>query len=249
MNCNTTHYRANSSSVPGDPTKLDTSTLAVEGDFELSSLPQVSQKVLKDGATVYRVRMAVQSFRVSPEVVLNANMTWIAGETRSHLAIPPLTLHTSNTWDGRKELQEGDDSRVPYYWYAGRHLVPLALSSALFLVLCLLALWNYWRNRPQRQVDHALNRVTELLERIGQGTCTREQHLELDGIVRRHFAIGPVPADQLDTKLVGARLVRFLELNTIAIYSDRDLAEEDQARLRGFGHELMQLWHNQKAKS
>ena len=33
MNCNTTHYRANSSSVPGDPTWIDNQFFAEQGRY------------------------------------------------------------------------------------------------------------------------------------------------------------------------------------------------------------------------
>jgi hypothetical protein len=227
--------------------RLDVSTLSVEGDFELASPPKVEQKSLKDGSSVYHLRIGVQSFRVQPAVVLHATISWVAGETRSHLAIPELTVHTSKTWDGRDKMQEGDDPRVSVFWYAWRYAVPLALASFLFVVLCVRAVRNYWRNRPKPQVDVAYNRAAELFERIEQGNCTREQHLELDGIIRERFAIGPIPAAQLDTGLLGASVVECLRLNAVAIYGDKGLDATGIAAIRESGSHVLKAW-TEKAK-
>ncbi len=172
-------------------TKVVPSTLALDGDFELATAPQISEKKLEDGSVYYRIHMELQSFQVKPAVVLNATMGWSGGDTRGQLAVPATSFHTSNTYDGRPNLMEGADPRVSIYWYGGRHMAALVGSSVLFFALCLLAVLNYVRSRPAPFVDRSRQRVLELLTILQSGNCSRDEYLELDGLMRERFELGP----------------------------------------------------------
>ena len=52
MNCNTTHYRANSSSVPGDPTKLGEFATRQQLDTQRSSVSQLTAQIAADVAAI-----------------------------------------------------------------------------------------------------------------------------------------------------------------------------------------------------
>jgi hypothetical protein len=224
-------------------TTVDTKSLSIGGDFELAQSPAVSQKTLDDGTTVYRFGLAMQSFRVKKEQVMEGTIGYRVDEKRQDLAIEPLTLHTSNTYDGRKELMEGDNPRVPMLWYTLRHAVPLALSSLLFLVLTAVAFRHWLKTRVKEPVvDQALVRAGELVALIKSGTCTKAQYLELDGLVRDRFSIGPVPAPQLDAKLNNPVAVKFLKLNEPAIYAEDGISKEDRLALQAQAERVLTRW-------
>lgn len=157
--------------------------------------------------------------------------------------VPPTDLFTSNTWDGREKIKEGEDPRVPAYWYGARFVIPLALSSVLFLVLLVVAIIRWLRYpRVVKPVDLARERVVQLLSLVQSGNCSKHQHLELDGLVREHFLIGPKPASQLDNKLWQGCVVAFLQLNAPAVYAEKALDAQSSNDLRQRGNDVLAAW-------
>lgn len=220
-------------------TRVEPSTLAVDGDFELASPPRIDRKELSDGSICYRLRLKLQSFQVKPEVVLKSTVGWSGGDSRTLLVVPAVSFHTSNTYDGRKKLKEGDDPRVTFYWYGGRHLIALSAASLVFVGLCVIALRTYLLSLPKPQIDLARNRALELLVLVQSGACSKEEHLELDGLMRERFGVGPIPPDRLDRAQFAPGLVDFLKLNAEAIYAQDPLNDESRTELRKLGDGLL----------
>ena len=225
-------------------TAIDTNTLSIGGDFELAEKPAVSHKDLKDGSTVYRFGLAMQSFRAQKEQVMEGTLSYRVDDKRQDLTIKPLTLHTSNTWDGRKELIEGADPRVPVLWYMLRHVIPLALSSVLFLALTVVAFRQWLKTRVKAPViDHAYERAVVLTGLIRNGTSSKADHLELDGLVRTRFGIGPIPGSQLKSNpIYESHAARFLASNEPAVYSDQLLTDEERATLWKQAEAVLTRW-------
>jgi len=219
-------------------TTVEPKSLSVGGDFELSKAPGVTKKELEDGSVTYRFKLAVQSFRVKKEQVLEGSIGYRVDEKRLDQKIPPLSLHTSNTWDGREALMEGDNPRVPAWWITMRHAVPLALSSIVFLFLTAVALVRWVKTlRKDPVVDQAKVRVEELLALVKAGKCSKAQHLELDGLVRKHFEIGPIPAAKLEG--FNAGVITFLRANEPAVYAEDALSADKRTELSALGETIL----------
>lgn len=224
-------------------TTVDGKTLSITGDFELASAPEVKTKEAEDGSVTYRYRLFVQTFKVKPEHKLEGSIGWRADDKRHDLVLPALSLYWSNTYDGRENLMEGDDPRVPVLWYTLRHVIPLAVSSLLFLVLTTVALVRLVKILLlPKPVDKDRVRVIELLDLVGSGACTKKQHLELDGLIRARFQVGPIPAAKLEGQMLDGNLVKFLRENEPAVYAEDALDADAQARLRTLGLLVLKSW-------
>lgn len=239
-------------------TVIDPQTLLVNGDFELVEKSSAEKK-LDDGSTIYRIDLTVQSLKVAPKVVFTGTVGWKSGDgpkqansqpgsaqgsvKRNDLTIPATPVFTSNTYDGRPNLMEGSDPRVSVWWYGGRHVVPLVVSSIIYLLLLVWAIKAYLRSRIKAVVvDHARARVVEILTAIKSGSCSKAEHLELDGLVRKRFKLGPVPVSQLNTAIVPGWLTIFLQLNEPAIYAPDALDEDGKVRLFSQGQIVLSYW-------
>lgn len=224
-------------------TAVDGRTLSITGDFELASKPEVKTKEAEDGTVTYRFRLSLQTFKVKPEHKLEGSISWRADDKRHDLKLEPLSLYWSNTYDGRENLMEGDDPRVPVLWYTLRHAIPLALSSAVFLALLTVALVRLVKSlRKAKPIDQARIRVAELLELARTGKCTKQQHLELDGLVRAKFNVGPIPTSKLEGRMLDAHLVKFLRENEPAVYAEESLDSDARARLCSLGDRVLKSW-------
>jgi len=234
-------------------TVIDPQTLLVNGDFDLVEKSS-AQKKLDDGSTIHRLDLTVQSLKVAPKVVFTGTVSWKAAidsksgtaqvsAKRNDLTIPATPVFTSNTYDGRPNLMEGDDPRVSVWWYGARYVVPLVVGSVLFLIVLVGAIKAYLRSRIKPVVvDHARARAVEILAAIKSGTCSRAEHLELDGLVRQRFKTGPVPVSQLNTAIVPGWLTMFLQLNEPAIYAQDALDDDGKVRLSSQGQIVLSYW-------
>lgn len=227
-------------------TRLLLSTLAFDGDFELASEPELLERPLPDGGVCYRVKLKLQSFAVEDSLSLAGRFVWSddASFEQAEFEIPQLRLYRSNTWDGRAELQEGDDPRIPAWWYWGRYLVPLAAAVVVYLWFLAVALWRRRRAGALPPAETvARNRLAELLALVKSGQCTAEGHLEIDAIVRDRFKVGrTVPVAELEQLALpqAAPIGEFLKLNAYGIYPENRLTEEENARLAELGQQVME---------
>jgi hypothetical protein len=224
-------------------TVVDCQTLAINDTFELAQKPVVRQKLLKDGSTVYSIDLTLQSFKVELDHTLTGSVSWKNGSQRNELTLPETHIFWSNTYDGRKKLMEGGDPRVSIYWYGTRYVLPMLLAGIVWLLLLLPAIKAWRRSRIKPVViDHARLRTVKILEKFKAGAISKEEHLELDGLVRDRFKIGPVPASQLEMAIVPPTLIAFLKLNETAIYSQEDLDDKAQAQLFAKGQTVLSRW-------
>jgi len=227
--------------MPG--TTIDCQTLAINDTFELAQKAVVTQKKLKDGSAVYRLDLTLQSFLVAKDLTFTGSVGWKKGDQRSDVTIPETHIFTSNTYDGRKNLMEGGDPRVSVYWYGARYVVPMVLFALVYLLLLVPAVRAYLRSLVKPVViDHARIRVVDLMAKIQAGACSKAEHLELDGLVRDRFNLGPVPASQLELALVPPSLIEFLKLNEPAIYSQEVLDDKAKAQLLAKGQTVLSRW-------
>jgi hypothetical protein len=227
--------------------QLDAKAVTVDGDFELALPPAVIEKKISDDVHAYRVRMALQSFKVKPKVELKSSISYVVGETRQNVEVPVQTFYTSNTWDGRERLEEGDDPRVTAWRYAPRFVISLAVSIMLFGMMLAMAIRHRRLNRPVMHVDHAKERFVELLSLVSAGTASREHYFEIDALVRAKFEVGPIPAGQLEGKRFPATVVEFLRISELGIYGDQDLPAPAQERMRQLGSSIVLQWREAAA--
>ncbi|MBS2010220.1 MAG: hypothetical protein JST01_24435 [Cyanobacteria bacterium SZAS TMP-1] len=222
---------------------VDPQTLTVSGDFELTPGPSVTVKKLDDGSVVYRFDLTLQSFKVAPEVVIAGTVSWRQGDVRNDLAIPATSVYTSNTYDGRPNLMEGPDARVSPWWYGSRFALALLLSSVIYAILLRRAIQAYLLSRIKPVViDHARLRAVAIVAAIKSGSAGKAEHLELDGLVRDRFKIGPVPVSQLPEAIVPVWLMTFLKLNEPAIYAQDALDEAGRIELTAQAERVLRSW-------
>ncbi len=227
--------------LPG--TTVDPQTLSLGDTFEAAEKPVVTQKKYGDGTVVYRIDLTLQSFKVARDLTFTGNISWKSGDQRNDLALPEKHIYTSNTYDGRKNLMEGPDPRVSLYWYGARYVLPLLAALTVYLLLLVPAVRAWLRSLVKPVVvDTARNRVVALLEAVSNGSCTRDQHLELDGLIRDRFHIGPVPANQIELAMTPPSVIAFLKLNEPAIYSQEALNDKDRAQLCAKGQTILSRW-------
>lgn len=221
--------------------EVNPAAVSLSGDFEVAG-NQVTTTKMDDGTVVHRVRLTVQSFKVARQLSFQSSLTWKQGDTRQELVVPEKKLHTSLTWDGREELQEGDDPRISPYWYGSRHVVPLALSSLAFLALCVVALRNRFRPAAPKPAHEQQKRAARVLAQIKSGQGTQALHAELDALVRDRWQLGPIPVSQLSAEEVHEDLIEFLRLNCPAVYSQNKLDDAQRGRLCELGGWLVRDW-------
>ncbi len=225
-------------------TRLDLNNLEMTGDFEIAGKAEVSEKRYKDGSVCYRVRLKLQSFKVQQNLALSGKIGWASAEGAQEYQIPPTALYWSNTWDGREDLQEGDHLISPAYWYWSRFAVPAGIAFLFYVGALVWTLRMWWRKRLTRRliIKEAQRRVDDILGQVKAGTCSALLHLELDGIFRDRFTVGPTPASQLEKGKFEEDLISFLVLNAPAIYADHRLKEEENTRLFELGSKLAAKW-------
>lgn len=222
---------------------VNTGGLAMTGDFEPAGKPSASKKTLDDRTVVHRILFYVQSFKAAPSLALEGTLSWTNGDQRLQLTLPTQTLYTSKTWDGREQIQEGDDPRAPLWWYGGRHAASLAAGSLAFLALCVVALRNLRRNRRgPSALDEQRRRVVAMIAQLRSGKGTQALHTELDALVRARYGLGTIPASQLKPEQVHDDLIEFLRINCPAVYSLEPLDDAARARLCELGDWLVKDW-------
>lgn len=225
-------------------TQINPGSLSIDGDFELREEPEVSEKAFDNGSIVYHLRLELQSFKASEELKVNGSINYRVDESVKSITLNPLSIYTSRTWDGRTEIMQGDDPSVSMYWIGLRYVVPLGLAAIVYLGLLLMAI-RKWMITPKVVSPSELSRkrVISILTDVKEESCESKTHLELDALIRTHWGIGPVPADELPAGVVSNKdVVEFLKLNAIAVYSESGLDETQSARLVELGNRILQSW-------
>lgn len=224
-------------------TRVVVSDMTVSGDFELHEKnPTLQVKEFEDGSALYRVTFKLQSFQTKARLSFKAQVSWV--ETK---------IGYSMTWDGRKEMQEGSDTRS-VIWYWVRAVVPLTFGSVLYLTLIVMAVRRWWKARQQVAPEKLIQaRFLALLEMVRQGTATCENYRELEAIVREHWHIQSVPVDELARSLRRdpahrETLQDFLGLTAMAIYPQSEITQEQRLEIVRLGQSIKHALLTPKAK-
>lgn len=194
-------------SFPG--TQVDVDGLALEGDFEIRGDIKVDSRSTADGGKITRIRMDVQSFAFKPVVSARISMTWNQEGSRDWNEVPKSTveLHTSPTWDGRQQLQEGHPAFIQ-----GMHLVKMLAMFALGIggvILATLYIRREIRNmpvvveppQPLTLYDWAMMRFDRVWKRVEAGDRTDEVFQEIDYITRTLMHVQTVKISHIDIAL------------------------------------------------
>ena len=91
MNCNTTHYRANSSSVPGDPTNTATFTVGASGSAPFLYQWQFNSNNIAGATSSSLVLSDIQSTNAGNYSVIVSNAISSTNSTVATLTVTPLS--------------------------------------------------------------------------------------------------------------------------------------------------------------
>lgn len=226
-------------------TKVDvTDDIAVAGPFEIAEQKPLRRKELEDGSVCYKLDITLQSFEVSPKLEGKLEVGWSAASdsTSQTVVIALGPFHTSNTWDGRKKLQEGDRGMIAP-WHLLRAIVPLAVSLLITLYLLVKTVQLYrwiWAIRHPREA--ALKALDRLWLKIAAGDTNPENYKAIEYIIRGSLHIETLLASEVQAQYRGiasrAQLEKFLELSQVAIYSERKLEANENADLKDVSYSL-----------
>ena len=222
--------------------RLNIETLDLTGDFEISGRPRLASRTYGDGSQTYRLRISAQSFSAKSKLTVGAKCSFSGEKGVKEIDLQPAFIFTSNTWDGREELQEGEGMPWLTYWPWVKYGAPLAISLSVYLALTTLAVRAWYLRR--KEVDPLLairEELRAILQKVAIGEASAEEHLLLDGLVRGKFGIGPIPADSLELRdCRGIPMVReFLQLNAPAIYAEERPTAEVCAKLSQIATNLL----------
>lgn len=219
-------------------TEVDLNTFAIQGDFEVSGEPDVFTRDRKDGSRLVRYRIPVQAFNLKPDWKLNATMTYrIEGVVDDQLiTLPALALHTSATWDGRKEIKE--ESAKPVFEY------DLFVNAAIILggiALLVVSIKVYRRaasgiDDPPVLVSLSPRSIARrdflaVWALITSGDVREENYKEIERIVRRLYRLEARTMREVKWELYNHLhrddVVRILTLCDQVLYSRHFLNEAE----------------------
>lgn len=226
-------------------TRVQLSTLTIAGDFEMHEKPTVQMREHEDGSALYRVCFRLQSFETSARLSFKAQVSWedLKEGKGATYDVPETKIGYSMTWDGRKELQEGRDTRSAI-WYWVRAVVPLTFGVLLYLYLIQRSLRQWLKTRRQLTPEQMLQkRYAELLDSVSKGAATSEHYRELESIIREHWQLQSVPVTELKHKLRRDPAWRdavhdFLAATAAGIYPETPISDEDRAVVVRTGESL-----------
>jgi hypothetical protein len=197
--------------MPG--TIVDTTSLAIEGDFEILQQPKaLVAREQKDGSWLYKIEVDVQSMNVQRSWTLNANMSYhvtATGDDNS-VSLPGLKLYTSMTYDGRKQIQEGSQA----FAYGNEALI-VGLILAASMIGLIFGYRQYRKGLAEEkmrgQPKPPAVPLTPLLKvahnfkivwsRIQRGDYSVENYKELERNIRWLFHIEARTLKQIDLEL------------------------------------------------
>lgn len=190
-------------------TSVDVEGLALDGDFEIRGDVKVDSRGTEDGGKVTRVKMNVQSFAFKPKISARVSMTWAQDGSKDWQEIPPavIALHTSATWDGRDQLQEGRPAYVQ-----GIHLLVTIAWLVGGILACILATLYIRRETaklpvfvdPPRKLtryEEAIMRFDAVWARVLEGDRSDSVFQEIDVITRNLLNVETVRLGHLDIAL------------------------------------------------
>lgn len=227
-------------------TTVDIEGLALEGDFELRGEFKTDARSTADGGKILRVRGVLQSFSINPKLRSRISMQWAPDGTKSWQEIEKTEffLHTSKTWDGRDQIQEGKLTFLGgWHW---------AKTLAWLILPIIIAIWAtiYIRNERLRmppptphsgswqmsENQWAQERFDVCWERLVNGERDPEIFQEIDFLVRRLMDVESVELRWLDIVLDGhpqkQQAVYIIHSCEQVAFRNKQLSDEQIARIK-----------------
>lgn len=213
--------------------------LALEGDFETRGDPVVTREV-RGADTYIRMRVYLQSFQAfKPAYQATISMTYekVGDKEIREVQAPPITVGTSNTWDGRDQPQTG--KLAPWY---GNHLV-FNIAYLVVGVVGLIGLTVYIRRLrklipkptkpkvPLTPRQKAKARFDVVWKKIRAGDQSERNFREIDVIVRQlerieHVLLEHVPMAIGDSHPRKEAIMHILGSCELVIFRGDSLTDE-----------------------
>lgn len=226
-------------------TTIDLHSLAVEGDFDIISEPDIVTRDFNDGSRWIRVRFKIQSMKVGKQLALKTSMLVRIRETGKDqlIAIPAFMPYTSPTWDGRDLIQDGKPEFVQglHMWVTLAYV--LGSIAGFFGLLYLRHKWlseantarslSGWETR--RQI--ARRDFDAVWEKFENGDYSSANYQEVSRIIRTLFLIECKVRHEIEWELGGAhpfkdQTLALLDLCGKVLYQQHVLKEHEQKALK-----------------
>jgi len=226
-------------------TQIDLHSIAIEGDFEIAQQPVFFERRTKDGARLVRGSIKLQSFSNTPKLTLKANLSYRIIETNDDVTIslPAFEAYTSNTWDGRDIIQEGDLAGKygvdPYYTIA-------LIFGGIFGVIFFFRLTRRYAN--EQPVEYEMKALpgrfqlarrdfNDLWDRMEAGDRSADRYAEMSQLLRRLYRVETKTTLEASYYLLYSyngplQVTEILRACDRVIYRDETLSEEDHAGIK-----------------
>jgi len=192
--------------MPG--TAVDTSNIAISGDFEVRTQPdQVLKHRLSDGSELIKLHFCVQSFNVSKSWKLDANMTYklLSSGDAETVSLPGQVVYTSMTYDGRQDIQQGPLQLLAAVW-------DIVLTFVLIVVGLGCLIWGIvWHGKltkrpargpaPRTQLQVVQHNVAVIFGRIREGDLSAENYEQLERNLRWLYKLEPKTRGQIELEV------------------------------------------------
>lgn len=178
-------------------TRVDLNSIALEGDFEIRGSGKLYQETTKEGGRILRFQLSLQSFSAAPAVSTKAAISYrvLSSNEEYTVSLPALAVSTSNTWDQKERIVEGE-LFVVHGWHGW-------INGGLLAAGLLLSIYGYRRYRyfkslspealqsPRRAKRFVVARIRfdRVWSKIEAGDLSAANYIEIERIVRALYEI------------------------------------------------------------
>lgn len=180
--------------MPG--TKVDISSMAFEGNFEIHGESKITEYQLPDGVKIYRIKLVLQSFAVQRKLNASMSMIWeVEGDPETkEIRQPLLEVFTSYTWDGREQIKDGLLAlRKGYHWQISLLILLFSVGGLIWTFRALNRAYKAQQEHGKHQISSQATlckrRVDAALERIGSGDHAACHYQEIDAALREYLGL------------------------------------------------------------
>lgn len=230
-------------------TRLDDLSFAVSdtnaGDIEFTSQVLGSRKE-SGGVRMVAVQVTLRKWSYEPSFTIASTMSYIVEKTgdTSALDLPAVKLYMSPTWDGRKQLNPGDQQVV----HDTNPVLNIVLVGSGLLVALMAFVYIRCARRKNTLARALVPRQLTALEQAREDfELTRDlidgrdfrmvRYEELERIVRKLFAVESLPTIKVQAALARDNLWALDDVTVILkhcdrrLYWDDDLTESEHAEI------------------
>ena len=228
--------------MPG--TRVDTHSLAIEGDFDMISPPDYVTRDFKDGSRAIRVRFKIQSFQAKDQLLLKTSMVYRNLETGDDvlIEIPAFTPYTSKTWDGRDVIQGADPDylHLTHLWITGGWILG-GIAGAIFFFRLRTKLAQELAQEKRKEMETRRQKARAEFDavwtRFLEGDYSDENYKEVERVLRRLFLIESQTRDEVAREMGEAHPYRkhtlaIMKLCGKVLYKQRALSETEHFRMK-----------------